>query len=1001
MYTHSTNEIWVDEDFFNTLAYVQCSQKINEAAKKLKECTSRLMSEIDKSSSKWVKIDNSDMFYIHKYRILIPDITVFRCSMVSEGTFNNQFCGYSGRMINEQEVYDLFYLNKNSNPFFVDNVWFSTNDSNHCVVRYLSKDETTYECINTQGTRSCCNKNLTYNCHNCSWGYGVKIPVYQLENCSAIKNYIVNNIIPENISLSAKTLMKMISELYSNGYISMPDNIISFTEKFARDVIDNRISEIFGVSFENNFDSEDLKKYASSHTITPDKSFLDSYTRRILCCDKIRAEIEEYDEKRLTDPNEGMWELWDNESRIDSRVKIKTNEYFVARNPLADVKEDGIVGIDFGTKSTIVVYQNGNDRIMPMRIGMGRLSLQVSPEQYENPTVIEIKNLENFLKKYNSKEGRPQTEWADMTVSHTAYKNMTSSTVSDDFYSYFYDLKQWSADSEKYRIMKIKDQCENEYELAPYISENKNIFDPIEVYAYYLGLYINNIRNGIYLEYLLSFPITYEKTLKDKIISSFTRGIKKSLPETIINDRYCMDIFSVQQGVSEPVAYAITAFTEFGLKPQPGQEMLYGVFDFGGGTTDFNFGTYRLAGISEKKKFDYVISHISSGGDKYLGGENLLELLAFEIFKANNVKLLKKGEFKGIEFTLPQGCQLFLGSETLISGSQKAKRNTKQLMEKLRPYWENIDCNNIHHTDFDTELQSRKKINKNLSPEESRIIDQISKGFIKVDLFDNSGTLIKDFELDICNDSRGININLSGILERRIEQGVKQFFNLLENSFKHTKILEANGIEIFLAGNSGKSPILRKLFDKYTHLYSNSSPVMFDVQLFHIYPSLGTQEAVKIQEKNGIYTEPGELYGPTGKTGVAYGLIKGRTGSRIKVISHLSDNNDIMFNFYLGHCEDETFICDIKRDIKYNTWTEFAPADEIRIEMYYTDLPEAESNAMPIKNLNKKIIRVKSPYENACVFIRTITNSSAEYVVSTRSGIKNNEYLSKIYKIDF
>ena len=67
---------------------------------------------------------------------------------------------------------------------------------------------------------------------------------------------------------------------------------------------------------------------------------------------------------------------------------------------------------------------------------------------------------------------------------------------------------------------------------------------------------------------------------------------------------YFMNMFSVTGGVSEPVAYAITAFTEFGLKPKENQEYLYGVFDFGGGTTDFSFGTYSRADISEKKKYD-------------------------------------------------------------------------------------------------------------------------------------------------------------------------------------------------------------------------------------------------------------------------------------------------------------------------------------------------------------------------------------------------------------
>lgn len=43
-------------------------------------------------------------------------------------------------------------------------------------------------------------------------------------------------------------------------------------------------------------------------------------------------------------------------------------------------------------------------------------------------------------------------------------------------------------------------------------------YDPIEIYAYYIGLYINNMfdSNGIYLNYILSFPVTYEKAIRDK-----------------------------------------------------------------------------------------------------------------------------------------------------------------------------------------------------------------------------------------------------------------------------------------------------------------------------------------------------------------------------------------------------------------------------------------------------------------------------------------------------
>ncbi len=994
LYTHSTNEIWVDEEFFDILAKSHCSKKIKEASLKLNEFVTRLNDELDSITSEWLRIEGKDIYYIHKHRILIPDITEFRCSIVNENIFNKDFSGYTGRIISEKEAYDLFFANRTTNPFFTDGIWFTSSGDNHCVVRYKTTADDTYECINSQGNRSCCYKSLYNNCRNCSWGYGIKVPVCELRNSSAMENMMVHQIIPEKLSTPNKALLKILSELYSAGYIDINNGKLYFTEKFTSDVLNDKINEIFGISFEIGNLKSDLREYSKTNTVDIDDEFQNEYIKKILCSDKIRADIEEYDEKRLSDPNQGMWEFWEDEGKKDNQRKIKTNYTYVGRNPLADIKEDGIIGIDFGTKSTIVVCQDGNDAIIPLRIGCGTLSSQVQPEHYENPTVMELKNVENFLRAYNKRKGRPDTEWSDITVSHTAFRNMTSSSISDDFYSYFYDLKQWCADSDKNHIVTIKDQCDNEYQLAPFLSENENRFDPIEIYAYYLGLYINNIRNGIYLDYLLSFPITYDKELKKKILGSFRKGLKKSLPITVQNDPECMDIFNVQCGVSEPVAYAITAFSEYGLKPADKEELLYGVFDFGGGTTDFSFGTYRKADSTEKKKYDYVITHISSGGDRYLGGENLLELLAYEIFKANYTRLLKrddKYDFKGIEFTRPFGCDVFLGSETLISNSQKAKRNTKQLMERLRPFWETLGRRNFSDSE-DSPLDEKSE----------SVLKQIEKGYIKVDLFDNSGNLLENFILDINNKAVGISIDLADILEKRIEQGVRQFFISLKNSFSLQKIINAGGMEIFLAGNSGKCPVLKKIFDKYISVYGNTTDNEYNFELFRIYPSLGTKEAAEIQNKNGINAVPGELSGPTGKTGVAYGLIKGRTGSRIKVVSQNADENETVFRYFLGHAEDDVFICDIHKDeIKERNWIQYTEADVPRIELYYTDLPEAADNKMPVIKTQKKIIRIKYLDDAAYLYIRMTSHSSIEYVIARSNEILNGEYLSEVHKIEF
>ena len=95
-----------------------------------------------------------------------------------------------------------------------------------------------------------------------------------------------------------------------------------------------------------------------------------------------------------------------------------------------------------------------------------------------------------------------------------------------------------------------------------------------------------------------------------------------------------MKKFRVTAGASEPAAYAICALQEYGFEPEEDEKTYYGVFDFGGGTTDFDFGIWREAGLKERR-YDYVIEHFAAGGDRYLGGENMLELLAFEVFKKN------------------------------------------------------------------------------------------------------------------------------------------------------------------------------------------------------------------------------------------------------------------------------------------------------------------------------------------------------------------------------
>jgi hypothetical protein len=53
-------------------------------------------------------------------------------------------------------------------------------------------------------------------------------------------------------------------------------------------------------------------------------------------------------------------------------------------------------------------------------------------------------------------------------------------------------------------------------------------FDPIELYAWYLGMAINWRGHGLFLKYYLSFPVEYPREVRDRILASFRRGLQRA-----------------------------------------------------------------------------------------------------------------------------------------------------------------------------------------------------------------------------------------------------------------------------------------------------------------------------------------------------------------------------------------------------------------------------------------------------------------------------------------
>ncbi|WP_217515569.1 molecular chaperone DnaK [Vibrio metschnikovii] len=668
-------------------------------------------------------------------------------------------------------------------------------------------------------------------------------------------------------------------------------------------------------------------------------------SQQLLHADTQRADLQPYHSKILDDTALGHWSLWQDELNSQDYLTIDLPQKMVARDPKSSV-HDGVVAIDFGTKSTVVVYQKDNVNIHPMRIGTGDLSKEIAAHHYENPTIMEFIHLAPFIQAYQAQPYRPDTRWQDLTISHTAYNSMQGSE-SSKFNTFLDALKQWAGD--KNRKLKVVGQHGKVIDLPPFLELADDDFNPIEIYAYYLGLYINNLNNGIFLDYIMSFPVTYEVAVRNKLIASFKKGLTKSLPAELGEDT--IKQLSVNQGASEPAAYALTALQEYGLEPQGSERIFYSVFDFGGGTTDFDFGIYREpSDARDQRRFDYVIEHFGAGGDQFLGGENLLELLAFEVFKANKGRLLEHG----IQFEKHPEKDAFAGSEQLISSSQEARTNTKQLCIALRPFWE-------EHADFNFD----------------------ASGELSVTLTDKSGLQHSAFALDI--DAQ----QLEQILSDRIERGVINFFEALRLAFSNSQqmLSDIDSVKIFLAGNASQSRFVKQLFDKHIALQHQAMGLNEEQSRFELFAPLGADKS--------------NVEKPTGKTGVAFGLITSREGGRIKVVDHNLGEQDIRFKFYLGEARKGQFKPLIDREVTFNQWVEFTYADYQKFEIYYTDHPSCTTGQMAINDasIKKKTVKLDFTDQHASVYLRVISPTEIEYVIALPEQVTSNNYLSSIQSI--
>ena len=653
-----------------------------------------------------------------------------------------------------------------------------------------------------------------------------------------------------------------------------------------------------------------------------------------------RCRLPKLDHHRFTDIHQGLWEF------VGLPENLLLEQGVRARNPALDIRA-GNIGIDFGTSSTVVAYEDENGRARLLRVGVDNFYAEAQPEHYENPTILEFIDFDAFLQAWQQNAYQPLVSWNDVHCSHEALYSLRNNNSDPKVVSAILGkIKQWALrEAEDIRVRFSDRKHGKEHELAPLTLRNpvkgakltvnpQDPFDPIELYAWFLGLNINWRARGIFLKYYMTFPVAYPKEVKEKILSSFRRGLLRSLPEALSNNSEAMEQFEVIERASEPAAYVAAAMPAHKIEPTE-EGVAYAVFDFGGGTTDFDFGYYRWATEQEEEAgIETVFEHFEAAGDKFLGGENLLENLAYRVFR-HNLNICRE---KQISFTRPLDAEDFTGSEMLLEKTQAAYTNTLMLMSKLRSFWEQGSRENT--------------------------------GAIKMEFISRNGNKVNcDFTFPYDE--------LQDYLERRISLGIENFLIAMKKAFGEQLPKQ---VHILLAGNSSRSRLVTDSFGlipepKENEASDDIAQTRCDITKATIEMVFGDHCPEMIAHAPLAANKDNEAI-PTAKTGVALGILRLCPGSSVKVINHAThtSNGEAPFSHYVGRIHRKKFQVGIHRNASYQEWHKIGVVVEGVFNLFHTQSNLAHGGNMEEGHteLYKKRIDFAGNSNGHAVFARAI-----------------------------
>lgn len=361
------------------------------------------------------------------------------------------------------------------------------------------------------------------------------------------------------------------------------------------------------------------------------------------------------------------------------------------RDPRVDVLREW-VAIDVGAASTVVAIRGERTQAEFVRIGADR-PLQAAADN-ENPSEIAFDALGRTTKAWRERVILPMTRWGDVLVGHAAHAARVrpgpdlharaAATVTE-----LPLLRERIERKESFRLRGRLDPETSEplRKPAPPIIDEEGIgahdpFDPLELYAYYVGLHVNHRLRGLHTSYAITMPTGWSAERRTSVLVAFRRGLFRSLPAGLC-EYHDLEMLQVVDAGPTALAFAAHSFRVFGVQPKDGP-VAFCAIDAGASETGILLGNYRTAKPDERiEGLERVIEYLAPTAIPWLGGERLLHRLAYQVYACS-----QRMREARVPFEPPIEEASAAGTDDLLSPSPEARANTALLKELLRPLLE-------------------------------------------------------------------------------------------------------------------------------------------------------------------------------------------------------------------------------------------------------------------------------------------------------------------------